>query len=585
MMYTGDRLVKLLQQQHQTRHPGLFKQGKFTLKWRAKVGSFPHPDVETIVSGGEPCGKWKRDQSSGGEPCGSWKTDQTPGWRPENKRNVGENLNQLYSLPLNGYIPGSCIRGIVREWAKKRPEIKTRMQELLGYQTNENIYSGKIEFLDAWPEKPEPLTLDIVNPQQEFQVFHQGQSTPLSCYTLGDGEEPVSVTVAIRGTSNKVTPEEVNEVWSWVQQALTLYGVGSRTASGYGAIKSEDGIKPKPDPNYKTKLLTFTLYSQGCYGADPDEVVLRPSHWRGWLRSWMLRFLLGVMSEDNAKKTLGELMGVLEPEAQKGCVRLELVEGHTWGETSETFPYFYTWKGQLKLSAPTDILNKIILPILKFAAMTGGVGRGWRRPLHIFVMNNGREASRGSHLVLEHKVKLEGQVESKNVLLGIKPEFDQWQKVYQNWCDAVQAKWPNRFSTYQNPRAEAFSPRSCTVYRVPEPFEDPVDKANLDWSFTTPVENTRGSGMQLVYEPEYKREPELGGSAAGGGGANSHCSWVSIKRLNVRTPHTDCQEVVCLFMGGEMANSGHLRSQFLEDLAKTPGAVHLFGVHPHNKSP
>ncbi|MFM5941944.1 MAG: RAMP superfamily CRISPR-associated protein, partial [Dolichospermum sp.] len=140
---------------------------------------------------------------------------------------------QLRTLPLNGYIPGSCIRGLVRAWAKQRPEIKPRMYQLLGHQDNDKITAGKIEFLDAWPETATKLTLDIVNPQQEFQVYHQGQCTPLSLYTLGTGKDAIPVIVAIRGIPEKATEEEVSEVWEWVQQALSLYGVGSRTASGY----------------------------------------------------------------------------------------------------------------------------------------------------------------------------------------------------------------------------------------------------------------------------------------------------------------------------------------------------------------
>ena len=56
-MYTAPKLVELLAKQHEKRdQEGLFKQGTFTLLWRGKVGSSPYPDLETIVSAGEPCG-------------------------------------------------------------------------------------------------------------------------------------------------------------------------------------------------------------------------------------------------------------------------------------------------------------------------------------------------------------------------------------------------------------------------------------------------------------------------------------------------------------------------------------------------
>jgi len=569
-MYTGDLLLQLLEKQYNQRNQSdLFKKGSFAIEWRAKVGSFPHPaDTETIVSAGEPCGGWRLNDGS----------------RPEYKRTVGENFDNLKKLPLNGYIPASTIRGIVRAWANKRPEIKGRMLELLGYQDNdEKITPGKIEFFDAWPEEPHQLILDIVNPQQDFQVFHdpnpKKKTKPLSFYTLGDGENPIKFTVAIRGIPGKVTGEDVTEVWEWVEQALSLYGVGSRTASGYGVVKniSRTTTKVLNDPDFVTKIFDFNLYSQGCYGVESGKnAVLRPSHWRGWLRSWVLRFLLGVMSKDDAIRTLGELMGALEPDSFKGCIRLKMLPGEKfWKEKSATEPYFYTWQGRLSITAPkqpNDILNKFILPIIRFAVMVGGVGRGWRRPLHIFVMNNGREAARGSYLELRSKKT--GETKSKLFGLGVNP--DNWQNSYNKWEDAVKTFWPNRYKPDNNLPAEVFSPTTCAVYLAPGPGKNPININDCDWEFTKPV-NTRGHGMDLIYQDKYKRKKEVGGIAGEG---DSECSWVSICRVNIPNHDQDvnCQEIVCLFMGGQNPGDEHLRSHFLQDLQRKSGAVHLFGV-------
>jgi CRISPR-associated protein Cmr6 len=87
--------------------------------------------------------------------------------------------------------------------------------------------------------------------------------------------------------------------------------------------------------------------------------------------------------------------------------------------------------------------------------------------------------------------------------------------------------------------------------------------------------------MALIYQPDYKRQIEVGGNAAARGNERSYCSWVSIKRVNVfhREMGTDCQEIVCLFMGGKTPDSDHLRADFLDELAHDVGsAVHLFGV-------
>ncbi|EAZ88029.1 RAMP superfamily CRISPR-associated protein [Crocosphaera chwakensis] len=566
-MYTGNKLIELLAKQQKNRRgqTELLRTGTFTIQWRTKVGSYPHPDGETIISAGEPCGHWKYDNTQ--------------------KLNVGNNYQQFYTLPLYGYIPGSSIRGLVRAWAKKYPDKSQRMNELLGYQDNEKIVPGKIEFFDAYPQEASLLTLDIVNPQQEFQVFHKGQSTPLSFYTLGDGEDKISLTIGIRGIPNKATAQEVQEVWEWVEQALSLYGVGSRTASGYGAIKSNNQPKLKRPVDQSVKIFTFTLYSQGCYGANQSnsDVELRPSHWRGWLRSWVWRFLLGVMSQDNAKKTLGELLGNIDDNngtSQQGCVRLELIKSSTFGDSSDDYPRFYTWKGKVKITAPKDILNKIILPIIKFAVSVGGLGRGWRRPLHIFQMNNGHNAARGCYLKLSHKAKSKTTGDFKTISYQLSPDKPEtWSETYQKWLEAVQIKWSDRLTinANQNLEAEVFSPTTCSIYAVPGPDLNPIDESEQDWQNIRRNEETRGDGMNLIYKDKYKRKTDVGGNAGHG---NAHCSWVSIRMSN--TPHptidTDTQEIVCLFMGRQSSNSNHLRPQFLKDLSSILGSTFLFGL-------
>ena len=573
-MYSGTKLIDALARQHQNRSTvGLFKSGTFKLDWRAKVGSFPHPDTETIVSAGEPCGSWRTVRVvRQGRDCPS---------RPEDKRNVGENWNSLPDLPLNGYVPAASIRGIVRAWASKHPAFRARMQELLGYQTDATIFPGRIEFLDAFPTEPTKITLDIVNPQQDFQVFHEGQSTPLSLYTLGDGREEIEITVAIRGT-HQATPEEVRMVWEWVQQALSTYGIGSRTASGYGVLKAPVGYKnleklPTLAADFSSKKLDFTLYSQGNSGPDMKTIELRPAHWRGWLRSWLMRFFLGVMSRENAEFTVGELMGTLDRstdgKSRQGSIRLQLLQSPScWGAASQEGGYlrFYKWRGSLKLSAPKDILNEIILPIVRIAARVGGVGKGWRRPLHRFVMGNNNPAARGSQLELTHKVRIPDPDRLKNVPFAIGLNPNDWLAVYDKWQAAVKRHWPERYLTnIPTLNAEVFSPKTCAVYLVLGPDENPIDPEEIEWNDMRTTE-TRGEGMDLIYQPKYKRKSDVGGDAGNGG---AYCSWVSIAR---RVTKDGCQEVVCLFMG----DNKPLRSQFLTDLANIDDSINLFGIQP-----
>jgi CRISPR-associated protein Cmr6 len=569
---TAPLLAKLLEQQHQTRSPHLFKSGIFTLVWRGKVGSFPAPDLETLISAGEPSGRWD--------------------WCPSDYGNLDARRPEL---PINGYIPGSAIRGVVRSWAMQQPDLKERAIALLGHQDEDKITAGKVEFLDAWTATPTKLALDITNPQQKFQVYHKPQGEPQSCtplplYTMGNGQGSPEFTISIRGIPGRATEAEVNMVWQWVQQALHTQGVGSRTASGYGIIQTPSQQAFRMPIGYSLQSFGFVLYSQGCAGVNPkDFTELRPSHWRGWLRSWVLRFLLGVMSEQNAELSLAELMGTLEPEMRKGCVRLRVQKGKTWGIPSEdeNAPTFYIWKGQLQISAPTNILEKILLPIIRFAISVGGVGRGWRRPLHIFHMNNGRAAARGTLLRLAQRVP-NPQTKKVDFLPLILSVENDWLMLYQEWLGNVREFWQGRILADEswNPNVEAFSPTTCAIHAVPGPVEEPIDQRNQCWAITD-AHGTRGDGMELIYQSKYKRKADVGGDAANG---KASCSWVSIKRLESLFPNPDgkqekvCQEIVCLFMGGQpdypkpTERQEYLRSQFLKDLAAIEGAVHLFGV-------
>ena len=179
---------------------------------------------------------------------------------------------------------------------------------------------------------------------------------------------------------------------------------------------------------------------------------------------------------------------------------------------------------------------------------------------------NSVEASRGCHLIFTHKVKDKNTKEYKTKLFALSPSQPQnWQTTYQNWVNSVREIWGDRLRIGANKdlQAEVFSPDTCSIYVVPYPDENPLDEKNKTWVFSEPVEDTRGEGMDLIYQRPYKGEPDVGGKAGNGG---AYCSWVSIKRVNVPHPEIKdslCQEVVCIFMGGISAdNQIDLRAKF-----------------------
>jgi CRISPR-associated protein Cmr6 len=568
-MYSGTKLVDALAAQHEKRsNSGLFKSGEFILDWRSKVGSFPHPDNETLISAGEPCGDWN---------IHNWnKPHDLNQLRVEGKGKsltLTDNLKSFKELPLNGYVPAASIRGIVRAWVSEYLDLVPEMRRLLGWQNGSEITAGKIEFLDAFPIEATKLTLDIVNPQQDFQVFHTGSASPLSLYTLGDSRKKVEIKVAIRGCRGADT-KDVATVWEWVQQALSTHGVGSRTASGYGALIAPTGYNPSPElaklpAGYSSKKLNFALYSQGSAGPNTTIPELRPTHWRGWLRSWLMRFFLGVMEKVDAIDTVDELLGSLN---RQGLVRLQTkIDRLELSQNTTKYNKFCKWTGSFEISAPTDILDELILPVIKIAVRVGGMGRGWRRPLHRFILKTtygNNESARGCHLELTRSPTdvITNSTHSKLDLAG-----NDLNLIYDVWKDAV---IKNLHDRYQENililDAEVFSPASCAVYLVPGTAQNPIDPSpdNLKW-LPGETTDTRGKGMALIYQLKYKRKEDVGGD-------RSKCSWVSIKRINGSKSNPQCQEIVCIFMGGENKR----RKEFLADLANIPGAIHLFGRQP-----
>lgn len=216
------------------------------------------------------------------------------------------------------------------------------------------------------------------------------------------------------------------------------------------------------------------------------------------------------------------------------------------------------------LSGSADILNKVVLPVMAFATTVGGLGRGWRRPLHFY---QGKSFPRGTQL---HLQQMRGEQPPANWTVPI--NSDDWTKVYDQWKQAVKSCWPERVRMVGAVSAEAFSPTTCAVYSVPGPEQEPLDFARLEW-LADEASRARGEGLDLIYRPQYKRKPAVGGIAASG---DSHCSWVSIRRVQQRHPteKTDCQEIVCLFMG----RPNPLRQSFLQHLQHIQGSTRLFGL-------
>ncbi len=172
--------------------------------------------------------------------------------------NAGLCLNRLHGYPC---IPGSAVKGVAsmaafREWMEQQTEdLALRIVDVFGFPTGhlklddalrkwkgwtkEIAFAGKVSFLAAVPSKDCNLTLDIATPHHP--EYYQGKRNVAT-----DDEAPIPLAfpavkaaspneftfriIPLRNADNTI----LNDARKWLETAITLYGIGAKTAAGYG---------------------------------------------------------------------------------------------------------------------------------------------------------------------------------------------------------------------------------------------------------------------------------------------------------------------------------------------------------------
>ena len=156
---------------------------------------------------------------------------------------TGCSLSYNYGMP---YIPGSSVKGVVREWAIKHlPNSAAVLEQLFGtYDSDQpNRVSANVTFHDAWwipfdkdkakPE-PKPFVLDVVT--THHQNYYNGKQAEPS-----DKDSPIpNHQLAVHGSFLFViegAPDHVEPCQKMLAQALQDNGIGAKTAVGYGYMR------------------------------------------------------------------------------------------------------------------------------------------------------------------------------------------------------------------------------------------------------------------------------------------------------------------------------------------------------------
>ncbi len=200
--------------------------------------------------------------------------------------NAGLCLDSFHGFP---YLPGSAVKGVAslaafREWEENPTEKLAReIAEVFGFPTGhldldkalkglddsfkEATFAGKVSFMAGIPTNGCELALDIATPHHP--EYYQGKrmkayddeapiplAFPVVKGNVSGKQEFIFRLLPLRGASD----ENLNNAQKWLEAALSIHGMGAKTAAGYGwfeigrdpdVVKKEMELKEKQEAELK----------------------------------------------------------------------------------------------------------------------------------------------------------------------------------------------------------------------------------------------------------------------------------------------------------------------------------------------
>lgn len=143
-------------------------------------------------------------------------------------------LHPLYGLP---YLPATAIKGMLLSYYEQTDEIKEKKRdELFGNKKG----ASQLIFFDTFPEKSDfKIEFDVFTPHYKGYYGGKGKAEPT------DDQDPVVITFPVvkKATFNVYIACRDEDLWNeklrddlynGLEQAFQLYGIGAKTALGYG---------------------------------------------------------------------------------------------------------------------------------------------------------------------------------------------------------------------------------------------------------------------------------------------------------------------------------------------------------------
>ncbi|MCL6478845.1 MAG: type III-B CRISPR module RAMP protein Cmr6 [Peptococcaceae bacterium] len=152
------------------------------------------------------------------------------------------------------YIPGSSVKGVVRDWVvqwEKRD--KSEIDRIFGPEPKEGKEedkraAGSIIFFDALPVRPVKLEADVITPH--YGPYYKDKNIPPADW---HSPNPIPFLTVSRGQVFlfSVAQRKENErddcslAMQWLREALEWPGAGGKTALGYGRFVLHRGETDK----------------------------------------------------------------------------------------------------------------------------------------------------------------------------------------------------------------------------------------------------------------------------------------------------------------------------------------------------
>jgi len=299
-------------------------------------------------------------------------------------------------------IPGSSIKGLFRRACTSQEDQKKWCGMV---SKDKEITAGILRFHGAWPIDADwgETMLDLTHPQCKWQVgFNNG----------GEAHNAIAVVSLLHPTlivaissSEPLSKEEWDRVQFILESALAK-GLGGRTAAGYGLPTAS---LAQASQSANTALLSIGLQGQGPASKLLDGTTeVRPTMFRGSIRSMALRLFGGLTDANNAEDSVNRLFGgfgkrgsVYGPLSCYFINSTDPIFERRGDTTACKYEGRLVWRltsaGQQFSPQQIDQLRDLLTYLHALVMALGGFGPGWRRPGHSFFLKGYTTRHIGCH--------------------------------------------------------------------------------------------------------------------------------------------------------------------------------------------